>query len=267
MQTIRAKKSLGQNFLTDTNTLEIISHATEITGRNIIEVGPGYGALTEYLIEQNPARLDLVELDTDMIHILAEHYGNTENLTIHHRDVLKFLPEHTPYSIVANIPYYITSPILFRFLYEVESKPDIMVILMQYEVGDKILAKKGKKTGHSALSLAMHLACQDISFVTAVPRTAFSPAPKVDSIVLKFTLRSDRDVQKEKILLDLWKQAFQMPRKTLRANLRGSIYEPIFPIGFFEEFGYTESVRAEAIEFSDWERIYNEVLIFCESLR
>lgn len=135
---IRAKKALGQNFLIDEEALFDIAHSVRVESKNIIEVGPGYGALTDYLIAQKPATLTLVELDTDMIAILKEKYPKTVNIL--HQDVLQFFPTADEYSVIANIPYYITSPILFHFLYASEfTPPEEMVIMMQEEVGEKIL--------------------------------------------------------------------------------------------------------------------------------
>lgn len=135
---IRAKKSLGQNFLIDEEALSDIAHSVVVGEKNIIEVGPGYGALTDYLIEQKPATLTLVELDTDMINILEKKYSSP--ITILHQDVLQFVPTFDEYSVIANIPYYITSPILFHFLYASSFiPPESMVIMMQEEVGEKIL--------------------------------------------------------------------------------------------------------------------------------
>ena len=119
-KTIKAKKSLGQNFLIDHEALFDIAHSITISGKHIIEVGPGYGALTDYIIQESPATLDLVELDTDMIEILEERKEKEWKdlpLTIHHKDILSFEPLYEEYSVIANIPYYITSPILFHFLY------------------------------------------------------------------------------------------------------------------------------------------------------
>jgi 16S rRNA (adenine1518-N6/adenine1519-N6)-dimethyltransferase len=138
MQKIKAKKALGQNFLIDSEALSDIAGAIEISGKHIIEVGPGYGALTDHLLVQEPISLDLIELDRDMITILEEKYTR-EELTIQHIDVLKYIPVYESYSVIANIPYYITSPILFYFLYELATAPSEMVIMMQEEVGEKIL--------------------------------------------------------------------------------------------------------------------------------
>ena len=141
---IQAKKSLGQNFLINDGILEKIATATKVKEKNIIEVGPGYGALTERLLDINPTSLTLVELDADMVKILESRIENEElkigevDFQILKQDVLTYNPVFEDYSVIANIPYYITSPILFHFLYEVERRPEHMVILLQKDVGDKI---------------------------------------------------------------------------------------------------------------------------------
>jgi 16S rRNA (adenine1518-N6/adenine1519-N6)-dimethyltransferase len=219
MKPIKAKKSLGQNFLIDSEALSDIASATQISDKHIIEVGPGYGALTDYLIAKNPVSLDLVELDRDMIAILEDKY-TLEDLTIHHIDILKYIPPYNEYSMIANIPYYITSPILFYFLYELSVSPDEMVIMMQEEVGEKILEGRARKPHHSFLSLCMETACADIDIVRYVPRSSFDPAPRVDSIVLRFAVKKERDRTQEQQLIKLWKVAFAHPRKTLLSNMK-----------------------------------------------
>lgn len=285
VKTIRAKKSLGQNFLIDDEALSDIAGSVIIADRHILEVGPGYGALTEYILSEGPASLNLVELDPDMIDILEQRirddwYGRevtrADNrvtyrlvreshgwandgewvlLSLYHQDVLKFSPEYSSYTVIANIPYYITSPILFHFLYELPTPPEAMTIMMQKEVGEKILAGKNKKIHHSYLSLAMELACKDITLIRYVGKESFDPAPKVDSIVLRFDTKKNRDLSLEKKLLELWRTAFQHPRKTFLSNLKGSHY----PIDHIREglskLGYDERVRAEAIQLEDWKKL------------
>ncbi len=285
MQKIKAKKSLGQNFLIDHEALVDIASAIDISGRHIIEVWPGYGALTDYIISSHPQSLDLVELDTDMVEILEKRIENWEirirsssgfaipNLdsqtqrnetiaswvTLHHIDVLQFTPLYDSYSVIANIPYYITSPILFYFLYELGKKPDAMVIMMQKEVWEKILEGRAKKPHHSYLSLCMEQACQDIEIVRYVARSSFDPAPRVDSIVLRFVMKEGRNPSKEKDLMDLWKVAFAHPRKTLMSNIRWSRYDFTKIRNTVIELGYDEKVRAEAIKREDWESIYSSI--------
>jgi 16S rRNA (adenine1518-N6/adenine1519-N6)-dimethyltransferase len=258
MQKIKAKKSLGQNFLIDHDALADIASAIDITDRHIIEVWPGYGALTDYLTKSHPQSLDLVELDTDMISILKERIENwelkTKNniITLHHGDILRFTPPYDSYSVIANIPYYITSPILFHFLYELVQKPDAMVIMMQKEVWEKILEGRAKKPHHSYISLCMEEACQDIEIIRYVGKLSFDPAPRVDSIVLRFVMKKERNPSKEKELMDLWKIAFSHPRKTLMSNMKWSTYNIAKIRNKVIELGYDDKVRAEAIRREDW---------------
>ena len=218
MQKIKAKKALGQNFLIDEDALSDIAGAIEISGKHIIEVGPGYGALTDHIIAAQPVSLDLIELDQDMVDILKGKY-TPETLTLHHTDILRYTPPYEQYSVIANIPYYITSPILFYFLYELPSTPDEMVIMMQEEVGDKILEGRARKPHHSFLSLCMEQSCRDIERVRYVGRSSFDPAPRVDSIVLRFIVQKDRNRDQEQQLIKLWKIVFAHPRKTLLSNI------------------------------------------------
>jgi 16S rRNA (adenine1518-N6/adenine1519-N6)-dimethyltransferase len=262
---IRAKKSLGQNFLIDNEALFDISDSLIISEKHIIEVGPGYGALTEYIVQQQPKTLDLVELDQDMIQILEERvltewklprsWWNEDKIQIIHQDILTFTPEYERYSVIANIPYYITSPILFHFLYNLKRSPEEMTIMMQKEVWEKILEWRAKKPHHSYLSLAMELACENISLIRHVSRTSFNPPPKVDSIVLKFTIRQDRDRENEKTMLNFWKIAFTHPRKTLFSNIKWSCYDIPSIREWIWNLGYDDKVRAEAIAFEDWKKI------------
>lgn len=254
---IRAKKSLGQNFLIDESALYDIAHSVPVWGKNIVEVGPWYGALTDYLIEQDPETLTLVELDTDMIDILNSRFQIQDSkFTIIHQDVLQFAPNFLEYSVIANIPYYITSPILFHFLYSEDFvPPESMVIMMQEEVWEKILEwRHPKKPHHSLLSLAMEEACEDIDIVRYVPRTSFDPAPKVDSIVLRFVVRKSRDRKQEQSLIWLWKVAFAHPRKTFLSNMKGSAYDVGNIRTILLELGYDERIRSEAIRREDWKR-------------
>jgi 16S rRNA (adenine1518-N6/adenine1519-N6)-dimethyltransferase len=257
LNNIRAKKSLGQNFLIDHEALSDIAGSIEISLKHIIEVGPGYGALTDYIVQQSPLSIDLVELDIDMITILderkKEEWTNIP-LTIHHQDILTFTPRHENYSVIANIPYYITSPILFHFLYSLPHPPEEMTIMMQKEVWEKILEWRAKKPHHSFISLAMEQACNDIEIVRYVDRTSFDPAPKVDSIVLKFTAKNERNSEEEQQLIQLWKVAFAHPRKTLLSNIKWSTYNLEQIRKILTELGYDERVRAEAIKKEDWIR-------------
>ena len=265
---ISAKKKLGQNFLTDENKLQIIAQAHPLAGKNVIEVWPGYGALTEYILQEHPTSLDLVELDQDMITILEDRLDPasayplmTEWSTVQilHKDVLKLeqIPEKS--IIVANIPYYITSPILTHFLMHLHSHVDAMVIMMQREVAEKILAKKWK---HSYLSISCHLFCREILLVTNVPASSFVPAPKVDSSVLLFTtagLNNEELIYKQKIL-QLASHGFREPRKKLVSNLaKYGSYDKWDIISLFEKLDLSENLRAEDLSTENWNNLYREL--------
>lgn len=127
--------------------------------------------------------------------------------------------------------------------------------MMQKEVGEKILEGRARKPHHSYISLAMELACEDIAIVRYVDRESFDPAPKVDSIVLKFTVKLSRERETEEQLLALWRYAFAQPRKTLMSNMRGSPYDLDRVKSWVLECGYDEKVRAEAVKLEDWGKL------------
>lgn len=186
-----AKKSLGQNFLNSTDIRDnILKHAGEISGKNILEIGPGLGFLTEELLDQS-AHLTAIDLDDRVIPILKKKFGENENFTLFHGSILDFdLDEHfeqKKYSIIANIPYHITSPILRKILAETKNRPEFALLMVQKEVAEKICPKLKKgKTKRSILSISVEVfADAEICFL--VGREYFDPAPKVDSAIIKIT--------------------------------------------------------------------------------
>jgi 16S rRNA (adenine1518-N6/adenine1519-N6)-dimethyltransferase len=255
---IRAKKGLWQNFLQDDLVLNEIAESIEVDWKNIVEVGPGYWALTEKLLEQNPKNLDLVELDTDMIRILESRIENHDfdlentNVKINHIDVLKYEPIFWEYDVIANIPYYITSPILRHFLYETENKPIHMVILMQEDVGNKILGKWKNKS--SVLSLFIEKKCY-VSEIIKVPKEAFVPAPKIESSVLLFESHNDHDHINDEDFLIIIKKWFAEPRKKLSNNLIKGGYSKEKITKLFEELGFWINTRGEDLDIDQWNAI------------
>ncbi len=257
---IKAKKSLGQNFLVDQTALDRIAGACRVSGANVVEVGPGYGALTEKLLALEPSSLTLVELDADMVAILHDRRSKNDlaipagtRFEVRHEDVLEFVPKDVAYRVVANIPYYITSPILERFLYALPNKPEEMAILMQKEVADRILAKDGKESG---LSIFCKNACARIEEVAKVPAGCFRPAPKVDSAVLRFELRPERDAARDAAFLKVVRAGFSAPRKKLSSNLANGLGVSKERVGkVFAELGIDENERAERLDTALWERL------------
>ena len=224
------KKSLGQNFLTEPNILRKIVAAAEITKEtNVIEVGPGIGALTEHL-GQNANQVLAFEIDDRLIPVLADTLSPYPNIKVIHQDVLKAdlatiikeeFKKELPVKVVANLPYYITTPIMMHFL---GSGIDIaeMVVMMQKEVADRISAQPGTKA-YGSLSIAVQYYMEaQLAFI--VPKTVFVPQPNVDSAILKLTKRAKPavDVTNEAEFFKLTKAAFQLRRKTLWNNLQNN---------------------------------------------
>ncbi|ATU05241.1 ribosomal RNA small subunit methyltransferase A [Candidatus Gracilibacteria bacterium HOT-871] len=257
--TIKAKKSLGQNFLVNDDILQSIADTFEIKDKNIIEVGPGYGALTEKLLEKKPSKLTLIELDREMIEILQNRinsgdFKNSEKICIKNIDILKYFPEFKEdYFVIANIPYYITSPILRHFLYDLEKSPEKMLILMQKDVGDKIILgqEKNGKVKSSVLSLFVAKKCtaREIIFVG---KQNFFPSPKVESSVILFERHNDFDFLDDKIFFDFIKKAFVEPRKKLINNLSKAGFDKDFVKNIFKQKNIDENIRPEDLSISNW---------------
>ena len=221
------KKSFGQNFLTDTNILQKIVDTAEIDKNvNVIEIGPGIGALTEFLAE-NAAEVMAFEIDDRLIPILADTLRDFDNVKVINEDILKpdlqsrikeFANPDLPIKVVANLPYYITTPILMHLI---ESKIPFaeFVVMMQKEVADRISAEPNTKA-YGSLSIAVqYYMTAKVAFV--VPRTVFVPAPNVDSAILKMTRREQPLVQvkDEDFFFRVSKISFVHRRKTLWNNL------------------------------------------------
>lgn len=249
---IKAKKSLWQNFLLDENILSQISQITEIKNQNILEIWPWFWALSEKLLQKNPSSLTLIELDKFMINILNDRIKNKDlnivntNFEIINEDVLKINPKFEKYKIIANIPYYITSPILFKFLYQVKNKPTEMIILMQKEVWERIISNKS-----SVLSLFIWKKSKIIKNIF-VSKTSFFPQPKVDSILLHFVLNNDFNNINDKKFLIFIKSAFSNPRKKMLNNLEKSWYNKSDIFVKLKILWYTDNVRSEELKLNDF---------------
>jgi 16S rRNA (adenine1518-N6/adenine1519-N6)-dimethyltransferase len=230
---LRAKKSLGQNFLTDTNVLNNIVSAAEITkADNVIEIGPGIGALTEKLA-QAAGEVVALEIDEDLLDVLYEVLFDYDNVKVINKDVLKtdvktlineeFSDPSRPIKVVANLPYYITTPILMQLL-SVDVKWASIVVMMQKEVAQRLAAEPGTKA-YGTLSLAIQYK-MDVRLAFEVPRTVFVPAPNVDSAIVELTPRHEALAvlpDDEKGLFRLIKGCFSHRRKTLANNLQGVV--------------------------------------------
>lgn len=221
------KKSFGQNFLTDTNILQKIVDTAEIDRNvNVIEIGPGIGALTEFLAE-NTAEVMAFEIDDRLVPILADTLRDFDNVRVVNEDILKsdlqarikeFANPNLPIKVVANLPYYITTPILMHLI-ESGIPFSEFVVMMQREVADRISAQPNSKS-YGSLSIAVqYYMTAKVAFI--VPRTVFVPAPNVDSAILKMVRRDQPavGVKDEAFFFKVSKASFTHRRKTLWNNL------------------------------------------------
>ena len=223
---MRAKRSLGQNFLVDPNAQRRIVEALDAgAGDEVVEIGPGHGALTRHLAG-TVRRLVLVELDNELAPALARTYAGRDDVEVVHRDVLEtdvaaLLDEPARAKVVGNIPYNITTPILFHLL-DMRPRPERVVVMIQKEVADRILAAPGGKE-YGALSVAIR-SVADVEKVLQVKRGAFRPAPDVDSTVIRITPRVPAPLtdDEERDLRELTRAAFGWRRKQLGTILRNS---------------------------------------------
>ena len=261
------KKSFGQNFLTDTNILQKIVDTAEIDKNvNVIEIGPGIGALTEFLAE-SAAEVMAFEIDDRLVPILADTLRGFDNVTVVNQDILKvdlaqyiaeFKNPDLPIKVVANLPYYITTPILMHLI-ESGIPFSEFVVMMQKEVADRISAQPNTKS-YGSLSIAVqYYMTAKVAFI--VPRTVFVPAPNVDSAILKMVRRDQPAVavKDEKFFFKVSKASFVHRRKTLWNNLTshfGKSEETKAKLtAALEQAELSPSVRGEALTLADFARL------------
>ena len=258
------KKSFGQNFLTDTNILQKIVDTAEVDDQvNVIEIGPGIGALTEFLAER-AAEVMAFEIDHRLVPILADTLRDFDNVTVVNEDILKVdLAQHIqnfknpdlPIKVVANLPYYITTPILMHLI-ESGIPFSEFVVMMQKEVADRISAQPNTKA-YGSLSIAVqYYMTTKVAFI--VPRTVFVPAPNVDSAILKMVRRPDPAVavEDENFFFKVSKASITHRRKTLWNNLTGyfgkteEIKDKLTKA--LDQAGLAPSVRGEALSLAEF---------------
>jgi 16S rRNA (adenine1518-N6/adenine1519-N6)-dimethyltransferase len=216
-------RKLGQHFLTSETVLAQIAAAAARTQPHcIVEIGPGRGALTRHLLPLCE-QLHVIELDVRLADSLTRKFGNQPHLHIHRGDVLDSnLAEWGPAVIAGNLPYYITSPIVEKFL-QLDSAFPAAVFLMQLEVAQRLLAKPNSRD-YGYLTVATQIVCQ-VELVCKVPASAFSPPPKVESAAVRLTRRLETTPDLP-ALLEFVGRCFKHKRKTLRNNLR-PFYGPV----------------------------------------
>ncbi len=259
------QKRFGQNFLVDTHVLEKIIQAAGLTKEDLVlEIGPGIGTMTQYLAE-NAGRVMAVEIDSNLIPILKETLKDYDNVTVINEDILKVdvaaLAEQynggRPIKVVANLPYYITTPIIMG-LFESQVPIDNITVMVQKEVAERMQAGPGTKN-YGALSLAVQYYAEPY-IVANVPPNCFIPRPSVGSAVIRLTRHGKKpvEVKDEKLMFALIRASFNQRRKTLQNSLNNSA-ELSFSkeeIGeAIEKMGLSPSVRGEALTLEQFAKL------------
>jgi 16S rRNA (adenine1518-N6/adenine1519-N6)-dimethyltransferase len=273
---LRALKRLGQHFLVNSGVLRNILQAAELSPRDVVlEIGPGLGVLTRGLVEQ-AGYVIAVELDKNMVELLRKDLSKRNNLSLLERDILKVEPldliraEESKfpstvtgpckYKLVANLPYYITQPVIRHFC-EARLKPRMMVIMVQKEVAKNIVARPGEM---SLLAVSVQFYGRP-QIVDLVPAADFYPAPKVDSAILKIDLYPEPllPVTAEKSFFRIVRAGFCAARKQVANSLAQGLDLPKDNVlSLMQKAGVSPLKRAEALTLEEWTRLEN---IFTEA--
>ena len=270
---IKANKSLGQNFLINQNVVDRIVESSNISKEDlVIEIGPGLGTLTKELLEK-AGKVISIELDKKMIKILQDRFSLYDNFEIIYEDVLKvrlnkIIKEEKEKNgfrtakIVANLPYYITTPIIMKLL---EDRLDLesITVMVQKEVADRLIAIPGEKeTGAITYSVYYYATSEGI---LEVPNDSFIPEPEVNSKVIKLTIRKEPpvEVKSRGVMFKIIKSAFMQRRKTLLNALTNTkvFMSKEEGVGILKDLNLDENVRAENLSLEDFAEITNRILV------
>lgn len=250
MREHRARKRFGQNFLEDVGIIESIGRSiAPREDQRLVEIGPGKGALTEVLL-RDAGELHVIELDRDLIPVLQQRFGEQTRLQIHSADALSFdfaqlSPDQKPLRIVGNLPYNISTPLIFHLLSYASIIED-MHFMLQLEVVNRLAASPGSKAWGRLGVMAQYFCQVDALF--EVPPEAFNPAPKVQSAIVRLAPRRQAvDTEREKKLKKVVQAAFSQRRKTLRNTLRDLV-----DVQQLEALGIAGSARAETLSLEQF---------------
>lgn len=273
----KPRKRLGQHFLIDEAVLERILLAAELSpGDIVVEIGPGLGILTGELAERG-ARVIAVELDSKLVSLLKKRLAAFPDVKIVHADVLRVTPAQLlqdnltapelgrGYKVIANLPYYITSPVLSHFL-EAQPRPSKMVVMVQKEVGEAIAAAPGKMR---LLSVKTQFYSKP-AIISYVPAASFYPPPKVDSVILRLDVYSRPPIEVSDVagFFDIVMHGFSAPRKQLRNSLAHSLeMTPSQVVLLLEKGGIKADRRAETLSLEEWKELWQIFAPFAKGLQ
>lgn len=258
---IKINKVLGQNFLIDQKVVQDMVEAADLTNTDtVLEVGPGLGILTEK-ISQNNHKVLAIEKDKNLVPYLKNKFKNNKNVEIINQDILKLqttdyelLTAH--YKIIANLPFYLTSRFLRLFL-EYKNKPTVMVLLMQKEVAERIVAQKDK----SILSIACELYSEP-KIIRQVSRKSFYPKPDIDCAIIKFKVfkKPQYDIEDIKLFFRIVKAGFSARRKQIHNNLAAGLSFSSSQIKkILKKVNIDPQRRAQTLSLEEWYKLYKTI--------
>ncbi|QZE12056.1 16S rRNA (adenine(1518)-N(6)/adenine(1519)-N(6))-dimethyltransferase RsmA [Mycoplasma sp. Ms02] len=241
---VYAKKKYGQNFLTDKNIINKIIALADVKDKNIIEIGPGRGALTKEMVKEAKS-LTCYEIDGDMVEILTNEI-KSDNFHLIHKDFLEVDLSNMQFSsVIANIPYYITTDILFK-LFENANKIDRAVLMVQKEVAQRLVASKNSPD-YSKLTLSTnYISTPKLEFI--VKSGSFSPAPKVDSAIISLTFNKDFDKKDE--MFEFFKLCFLARRKKLSFSLKTKYSNQTIEKAY-KELNLSDNIRIQQLSLEE----------------
>ena len=258
---VYTKKTFGQNFIIEPKVVEKIANAAVVNPQDLVfEIGPGIGALTQFLCEKSE-HVVAFEIDERLPEVLENEIG-LDHLKIILKDILtvdineeirKYRKEGQAVRFVSNLPYYITTPILFK-LFEAEESIDTITVMMQKEVGDRFLAKESEKE-YNALSVITQYRC-DVRKVMDVSRHIFWPKPNVDSMVVQFSFHHRYTVKNEPLFFEMVKGCFVQRRKTIYNNLQNFVKDKALAKEMLEKANIATNTRAQQLKLEDFIHLY-----------
>jgi 16S rRNA (adenine1518-N6/adenine1519-N6)-dimethyltransferase len=262
---LRANKRIGQNFMINQEIVDEIIEKANLSKEDVVlEIGPGLGSLTKELIN-NAGKVIAVELDQNMINILNDRFAGYENLKIIQNDILKvnlkdILNSDKKIKVIANLPYYITTPIIMKLL-EDRLNIDSIIVMVQKEVGERICAKPGSKE-YGAITVSVNY-YSNSKIIINVPKENFLPEPEVDSCVIKLDVLEKPSVivKNERLFFSLIKTGFSQRRKTILNSLSNGYFSKEEISKVLKTLNVNEKLRAENLSVQDFANISNELVI------